>query len=58
MIQVRSVPRELHEELEARAAKRGLTLTDYVQRVLEPEVACPTDEELRERLERSVHLDI
>lgn len=53
MIQVRNVPRELHEELKVRAASRGLTLTDYIQRVLEREVARPAEEEVRERLGRA-----
>lgn len=53
MIQVRNVPEPLHEQLKARAAAAGLTLTDYVQRLLEREVARPTREELLARLERA-----
>lgn len=41
MIQVRDVPNELHGELTKRAAKRGKTLTAYVQEVLEREIAVP-----------------
>lgn len=45
MIQVRNVPAPLHEELKRRAARRGETLTDYIQGILEREVAAlPMDE--------------
>jgi len=50
MIQVRNVPDALHHELVRRAGRRGLTLTDYVQRILEREVARPTPEEVYERV--------
>ncbi len=39
MIQVRDVPDNLHKELARRAKARGQSLTDYVQAVLEREVA-------------------
>ena len=41
MIQVRSVPAALHRELVKRARARGQTLTEYVQGILEREVARP-----------------
>ncbi len=51
MIQVRDVPPELHEELVRRARQRGMTLTAYVQEILEREVARPTAEEWLERIQ-------
>jgi antitoxin FitA len=59
MVQIRNVPDELHAELVRRASRHGLTLTDYLQGLLEREVARPTPEELRERLasRRAVELD-
>lgn len=59
MVQIRHVPDELHAELVRRAGHQGLTLTEYLQRLLEREVARPTPEELRERLatRRAVELD-
>jgi len=51
MIQVRDVPDRLHRELVRRARKRGLTLTDYVERVLEREVARPAAAEVFDRIE-------
>jgi hypothetical protein len=50
MIQVRNVPERLHRELVRRARARGETLTQYVQRVLEREVARPPVSELLERV--------
>lgn len=38
MIQVRNVPDSLHRELVRRAEARGMTLTAYVQSILEREV--------------------
>jgi hypothetical protein len=46
MIQVRNVPDRLRRELVRRARDRGLTLTDYVQNLLEREVARPPAEEV------------
>lgn len=52
MIQVRDVPERLHRELRRRAKARGQTLTDYIEDVLEREVAHPPVEELLERIAR------
>lgn len=50
MIQVRNVPDALHQELVRRAAAEGLTLTAYVQRLLEREVARPPRAQVLDRL--------
>lgn len=50
MIQVRNVPDKLHRELVRRAERRELTLTDYIQAILEREVARPPAEEVFERI--------
>ena len=50
MIQVRNVPDKLHRELVRRAAAQDQTLTDYIQGILEREVARPPVEELLDRL--------
>lgn len=44
-IQIRNVSDGLHSELRRRAAKQGLTLTAYLERVLEREVARPLPQE-------------
>lgn len=50
MIQVRNVPDALHRELVRRARARGQTLTDFVQDVLEREIARPPADEVFERV--------
>ena len=50
MIQVRNVPKRLHDELVRRAKARSLTLTAYVEEILEREVARPPREEVFERI--------
>ena len=53
MIQVRNVPDDVHRELKARAARQGTTLSDYVQALIEDDLAVPT---LEEGLERVMNL--
>jgi plasmid stability protein len=50
MIQVRNVPDRLHRELARRAKLAGLTLTDYIEQILEREIARPTSVEVFERI--------
>ena len=52
MIQVRNVPDELHRELKARAARKGLSLSDYVLNLIEDDLARPTLEEALERISK------
>jgi hypothetical protein len=58
MIQVRNVPDWLHEELVRRAKRSQRTLTDYVQGVLEREVARPPADEVFERLRQREPIDL
>jgi len=58
MIQVRNVPDALHEELIRRAGASGQTLTDFIQGILEREMARPRPEEVFERIRRSVPVDL
>lgn len=39
MVQIRNVPQELHRELEARAARAGMSLSGYLMGILEGAVA-------------------
>jgi hypothetical protein len=50
MLQVRNVPDRLHRELVRRARARGLALTEYVQQILEREVARPDAAEVFRRI--------
>ena len=58
MIQVRNVPEPLHRELRRRAKIRGLTLTGYIQNILEREVARPPADEIVERISRRSPVDL
>lgn len=58
MIQVRNVPDELHRELTKRARTRGQTLTDYIQEILEREVARPPAREVFERIGSRTPVDL
>lgn len=52
MIQVRNVSDRLHRELTRRARARNQTLTNYIQELLEREIARPPAEEVFERVAR------
>ena len=46
MIQVRNVPDALHSELVRRAKEHGMSLTAYIQTILEREVGRPSRAEV------------
>jgi plasmid stability protein len=50
MIQVRDVPEHVHGTLKARAAREGMSLSEFIKRELERAVERPT---MREWLERA-----
>lgn len=52
MIQIRNVPDDLHRTLKVRAAKMGMTLSDYLLSEIERVAEKPTLQELMERLAR------
>jgi hypothetical protein len=58
MIQVRNVPDRLHRELKRRAKLRGQALTDYIEEILEREVALPPREEVYQRIRGRERADI
>lgn len=52
MIQIRNVPDDLHRKLKARAAERGLSLSDYLLQMAEREAGRVSWEEMSERIRR------
>ena len=61
MIQIRNVPDDLHREAKARAARMGMSLSDYLLRELEVWLDRPTPEELLARIrtrERPAGVDV
>jgi hypothetical protein len=53
MIQVRDVPDRLHRELSKRARACGMTLTAYIESILEREVSRPPADEVFDRIRTS-----
>ena len=58
MIQVRNVSDRLHRELTRRARLAGLTLTDYIEQILEREIARPTSVEVFQRIAAREPVDL
>ena len=50
LIQVRDVPDEVHRTLKARAAREGVSLSEYLRTELQRVAESPTPEELLSRL--------
>ena len=50
MIQIRNVPDELHREAKVRAARAGMSLSDYLLRDLRRSLEAPPIEELLARI--------
>jgi plasmid stability protein len=50
MVQIRSVPVEMHRRLKARAALEGLSMSDFILRELRKALDRPTRQEVLERL--------
>lgn len=59
MIQIRNVPDDLHRTLKERAAREGMTLSDYLLSEVEKVAEKPTLAEMMERLagDEPVELD-
>jgi antitoxin FitA len=53
MIQVRDVPDSVHQTLKARAAREGMSLSDFIKRELERAVELPTMSEWLEQAART-----
>jgi len=49
MIQVRNVPERVHSTLKARAAREGMSLSDFIKRELERTAERPTMQEWLKR---------
>lgn len=50
MIQIRNVPEDVHREVKARAARAGMSLSDYLLREVERTIAVPPVEEVLARV--------
>jgi len=53
MLQVRNLPDEIHRTLKSRAAREGMTLSDFVKRELQNSASLPTQQEWLDRVARA-----
>jgi plasmid stability protein len=51
-IQIKNVPENMHATLRERAGRQGQSLSDYVRRLIEVDLALPTTEEWLERVKK------
>jgi antitoxin FitA len=51
-IQIKNVSADLHDELRRRASRDGRSISDYVRRLIEADLALPSTEEWLERLQQ------
>jgi antitoxin FitA len=51
MIQIRNVPSRVHRELKARAARAGMSLSDYLLQIIGEAAARPEPADLMRRLQ-------
>jgi antitoxin FitA len=58
MIQIRNVPDELHRTLKAKAAKAGMTLSDYLLSEIEQVADKPTMQEWLEMVSRDEPVEL
>ena len=58
MIQLRNVPNDLHRRLKARAAKAGMSLSDYLLSEIKEIAERPTLAEMRELLHQREPISI
>jgi antitoxin FitA len=57
-VQIRNVPDAKHRKLKARAAERGMTITDYVKQLVDRDLERPTMAELIKRAKNFTQVDI
>jgi plasmid stability protein len=53
MVQIRNLPEKTHRKLKARAASEGMTITDYVTRLITRDLEKPSIRELFNRLQNT-----
>ncbi len=58
MIQIRNVPEDLHRRLKARAALKGMSMSDYLQMKLQQIAEKPTLQELATRIAELPPVDL
>ena len=57
-VQIRNMPTDMHRTFKVRAAKAGVSLSEYLLRELRPIAELPTNEELVDRIRRKELYDV
>jgi antitoxin FitA len=57
-VQIRNMPEAKHRKLKARAAERGMTITDYVKGLVDRDLDRPTHAELVARAKKLSQVNI
>lgn len=57
-VQIRNLPEAEHRKLKQRAAAQGMTITDYVKRLIEHDLRVATWQEFRTRMEALEPLEL
>ncbi len=51
-VQIRSLPEATHRKLKMKAAEQGLSISDFLRRLIEEELKKPSWDEIRERMRK------
>jgi len=51
-IQIREIPEETHRKLKARAASEGMSMSDYLKRLIERDLKRPNWDEIEARMKK------
>ncbi len=57
-IQIREIPEKIHRTLKARAAEVGLSLSDYLKRLIESDLRRPRWGEIKAKMAKLPPLDL
>ena len=57
-VQIRNISDAIHRKLKVRAAERGMTVTDYVKRLIESDLAKPDWHEIARRIQAMPPLEL
>ncbi len=57
-VQIRNLPAATHKKLKVRAAEKGMTITDYVKRLIDHDLAKPDWSEIAARVRAMPPLEL
>lgn len=57
-VQIREIPEETHRKLKARAASEGLSMSDYLKRLIERDLKRPRWDEIDARMRKMGPIDL